>query len=178
MTPGVFQSTRKESSNLLATIEYWNQMHIDMHVEVTKWNCIWCRQKLKKLLLWCHEEIWNLWWKAKFPIDNLFDSVPKKVHDCITQLFEISLLKSRWGSRTDWLKSLPHLIIFKGAWIQYYTVDKNLIANPFQNRAACWNAADWLVILFSIGCFLFVLCAIGSQTGRQSEKVSEYLSWE
>lgn len=104
MTPGVFQSTGKESSNLLATIEYWNQMHIDMHVEVTKWNCIWCRQKLKKLLLWCHEEIWNLWWKAKFPIDNLFDSVPKKVHDCITQLFEVCLMEIRWGSRTDWLK--------------------------------------------------------------------------
>ena len=97
MTPGVFQSTRKESSNLLATIEYWNQMHIDMHVEVTKWNCIWCRQKLKKLLLRCHEEIWNSWWKAKFPIDNLFDSVSKKVHGSIAQLFKINLGDSDVG---------------------------------------------------------------------------------
>ena len=55
MTPGVFQSTRKEFKSvshhrILKPDAYWH------NAEVTKWNCIWCRQKLKKLLLWCLEQ--------------------------------------------------------------------------------------------------------------------------
>ena len=49
-------------------------------------------------------------------------------------------------------------INFQGACLRYDAIDQTLHGTPFTGGLACWNAADWIVIIAPF-CFFSIIIA-------------------